>query len=84
MPLVQRLPARRAAQSKGKFRRHPNKISKLLDLIVALNERRKYLEEKITELEIMQECGGNIWAAQDERKRLEFISRRADMEQTGI
>ena len=73
-----------AKNGKAKFRRHPNQVSKLLDLIVALNERRKYLEQRIAAREIMLETGVNVIAAEDLLRRRQWAEERAYIEQTGI
>ena len=69
---------------KPKFRRKPNEVSKLFDLIVALNERRKHLEARIKVLQTAQEEGVNIFAAERLLERQKEIEERAGMEQTRI
>ena len=58
--------------------------TKLMDLILALDERRKSLEDRIQELEIIREHGVNTLTASAMLRRHKYNGQMADVEQTGI
>ena len=66
--------------ARAEVRRLHSVATKLMDLILALDERRKSLEDRIAELEIMREHGVNVLTASAMLRRHKYNNDLADQE----